>query len=76
MRPSTPLYPKGLQWYWRGDFVRDLPDEAIDAHTHGSPRQLPTPHSTMHLYPIDGAVHDVGAVGHRVGLPRRHAGRR
>ena len=23
--------------------------------------RLPTPHSTMHLYPIDGAVHDVGA---------------
>jgi hypothetical protein len=21
-----PLYPKGLQWYWKGDFVKDLPD--------------------------------------------------
>ena len=26
------LYPKGMQWYWRGDFVKTLPDEAIDAH--------------------------------------------
>ena len=26
------LYPKGLQWYWKGDFVKDLPDAAIDAH--------------------------------------------
>ena len=27
-----PLLPKGLQWYWKGDFVRSLPDEAIDVH--------------------------------------------
>jgi hypothetical protein len=26
------LYPKGMQWYWRGDFVKTLPDAAIDAH--------------------------------------------
>ena len=26
------LYPKGLQWYWKGDFVKTLPDAAIDAH--------------------------------------------
>ena len=54
------LYTPGLQWYWRADFVRDLPDEAIEAHDEHS-RRLPTLHSTMHLYPIDGAVHDVGA---------------
>ena len=24
--------PKGMQWYWRGDFVKTLTDEAIDAH--------------------------------------------
>jgi FAD/FMN-containing dehydrogenase len=50
------LYPPGLQWYWRADFVKDLSDAAIAQHvTFGA--QLPTPHSTMHLYPIDGAVH-------------------
>ena len=27
-----PLLPKGLQWYWKGDFVNELPDAAIDAH--------------------------------------------
>ena len=27
-----PFFPKGLQWYWKGDFVKALPDEAIDAH--------------------------------------------
>jgi hypothetical protein len=54
------LYPPGQQWYWRGDFVRDLPDDAIDAHARFA-AAVPTPQSTMHLYPIDGAVHDVGA---------------
>lgn len=53
-----PLYPPGQQWYWKGDFVNELTDEAIELHLkHGA--QLPTPQSTMHLYPIDGAVHDV-----------------
>ena len=52
-----PLYPPGHQWYWKGDFVNELSDEAIELHLkHGA--QLPTPLSTMHLYPIDGAVHD------------------
>jgi FAD/FMN-containing dehydrogenase len=54
-----PLYPAGLHWYWRADFVNELSDAAIAAHvTHGA--ALPTMHSTMHLYPIDGAVHRVG----------------
>jgi len=53
-----PLYPPGHQWYWKGDFVHGLSDGAIELHLqHGA--QLPSPQSTMHLYPIDGAVHDV-----------------
>lgn len=53
------LYPPGHQWYWRADFVNELPDEAVALHVeHGS--KLPTMQSTMHLYPIDGAVHRVG----------------
>jgi FAD/FMN-containing dehydrogenase len=51
-------YPPGLQWYWKGDFVKELTDEAIDEHLKYG-RNLPTPLSTMHLYPIDGAVHRV-----------------
>jgi len=54
-----PLLPPGLQWYWSGDFVNELSDEAIALHVrYGS--ELPTPLSAMHLYPIDGAVHRVG----------------
>jgi FAD/FMN-containing dehydrogenase len=50
-----PFYPPGLQWYWRGDFVKDLPDEAIDAHIDHAAKGNDL--SCMHLYPIDGAVH-------------------
>jgi hypothetical protein len=54
-----PLYPPGLQWYWRADFVNELSDAAITLHVkHGS--DIPTLHSTMHLYPINGAAHRVG----------------
>ena len=53
------LYPKGQQWYWKADFFSDLNDEAIRLHVkYGA--QLPTMQSTMHLYPINGAVHRVG----------------
>ena len=50
-----PLFPKGLQWYWKGDFVKDLPDEAIDAHI-AEAAKAPSEISLMHLYPIDGAA--------------------
>jgi FAD/FMN-containing dehydrogenase len=53
------LYPKGQQWYWRADFVDELTDEAIAIHLEYA-RELPTPQSTMHLYPIDGAAQRVG----------------
>ena len=49
------LYPPGLQWYWRADFVRELSDEAIAQHVKFA-NALPTMHSTMHLYPINGAA--------------------
>lgn len=50
-----PFYPPGDQWYWKADFFRELPDEAIARHVEfGS--KLPTGQSTMHLYPIDGAA--------------------
>jgi FAD/FMN-containing dehydrogenase len=56
------LYPKGMQWYWRGDFVKTLPDEAIDAHL-AQAAKTPSELSLMHLYPIDGAVHRVAKDG-------------
>ncbi|AKD05141.1 FAD-binding oxidoreductase [Pontibacter korlensis] len=53
-----PLYPPGHQWYWRADFVNELSDEAIDCHLEFASK-LPTPLSGMHLYPINGAAHEL-----------------
>ncbi|WP_137179427.1 FAD-binding oxidoreductase [Roseomonas sp. AR75] len=53
-----PLMPSGMQWYWRGDFVKELPDRAIAAHL-AQAAQSPSELSLMHLYPIDGAVRRV-----------------
>ena len=53
------LYPAGLQWYWKADFFSSIPDKAVELHVKYAER-LPTPHSTMHLYPIDGAAGRVG----------------
>ncbi len=53
-----PFFPKGLQWYWKGDYVSSLPDEAIDIHI-AEAAKAPSELSLMHLYPIDGAVHRI-----------------
>lgn len=49
------LYVPGYQWYWRADFFKELSDEAIQQHLKYGP-EMPTMHSTMHLYPINGAA--------------------
>jgi len=49
------VYPPGDQWYWRADYVRDMPAAAIEANVeHGS--RMPTWKSSMHMYPVDGAA--------------------
>jgi FAD/FMN-containing dehydrogenase len=53
------LYPPGLQWYWRADFVKEISEQATALHVKQGSR-LPTMHSTMHLYPINGAARRVG----------------
>jgi FAD/FMN-containing dehydrogenase len=53
------LYPHGLQWYWRADFVKEISNEAVALHVKFA-EQLPTVHSTMHLYPINGKAQHVG----------------
>ena len=50
-----PLIPPGLQWYWKGAFFDELPDEAIAIHRRFG-EKIPMGVSTMHLYPIDGAA--------------------
>jgi hypothetical protein len=53
-----PFFPKGLQWYWKGDFVGQLTDQAIDVYIANA-LKAPTDFCLVHLYPIDGAVHRV-----------------
>lgn len=55
-----PLVPPGLQHYWKANFVSELTDDIISAHTEWGP-QVPVVNSTVHIYPINGAVHRVPA---------------
>lgn len=52
------LLPAGLQHYWKANFTPELTDDVIAAHLDHGP-DVPALESTMHCYPIDGAVHDV-----------------
>lgn len=54
------LYGPGDQWYWRGDFVKEIPDAAIERNREWNDR-MPSWKSGSHIYPIDGAAHDVPA---------------
>jgi FAD/FMN-containing dehydrogenase len=62
------LVPPGLQHYWKANFVKELTDDAIDAHLRFGP-EVPVVNSTVHIYPINGACHrvasDATAFGHR-----------
>jgi FAD/FMN-containing dehydrogenase len=62
------LVPPGLQHYWKAAFGGPLSDGAIEAHLEHGPK-VPVVNSTMHIYPINGAVHDLPAdataFGHR-----------
>jgi len=49
------MTPPGLDWYWKGDYVNELTDEAIAKHIHHG-KLLPTWQSAMHLYPVNGVA--------------------
>jgi Berberine and berberine like len=55
------LVPPGqLQHYWKASFVKELTDDAIAAHVEFGPR-VPVVNSTVRIYPINGACHDIAA---------------
>ena len=54
------LYPTGLQWYWRADFVKELSDKTISEHIKFG-NALPTMLSSMHMYPVNGAASRVNS---------------
>ena len=49
------VYPPGDQWYWRADYVKEIPDAAVEKHVEFG-NAMPTWKCTMHLYPVDGAA--------------------
>jgi FAD/FMN-containing dehydrogenase len=53
------LYPPGLQWYWKADFMNQISDAAIPLHVKFG-ESLPSMFSTMHMYPVNGAAHRPG----------------
>ncbi|MFD0361371.1 FAD-binding oxidoreductase [Nocardia sp. GCM10030253] len=54
------LFPKGIRSYWKGSFVTELTDAAIEQHLVYGPK-VPEVSATMHMYPINGACHRVPA---------------
>jgi FAD/FMN-containing dehydrogenase len=54
------LVGPGLQHYWKANFVKELTDEAIEAHLEHGPK-VPAVNATVHIYPINGACHRVAA---------------
>ena len=54
------LFPKGMRSYWKGSYVTELTDAAIEAHLSHGPN-VPGVSATMHLYPINGAASRVGS---------------
>ncbi|MEZ2391334.1 FAD-binding oxidoreductase [bacterium RCC_150] len=54
------LNPKGLQGYWKANFIDELNDGIIDAHSKfGS--TVTSVNTAVHVYPIDGAAARVGS---------------
>ncbi len=51
------LFSPGLQHYWKSDIIDALPDEAIEIHARYAPG-VPDPWSGVHIYPLNGAIHD------------------
>jgi FAD/FMN-containing dehydrogenase len=54
------LLPRGLHHYWKADYDREITDDMIEVHGQFGP-QISTVESLVHIYPLDGAVHDVAS---------------
>jgi FAD/FMN-containing dehydrogenase len=52
------LHPKGVQEYWKADYLPELSDDAIGAYIEYGSR-IPATETAVHIYPIDGAVQRV-----------------
>jgi FAD/FMN-containing dehydrogenase len=55
---ADPLLPPGLYHYNKADIVNGISEGMIGVHLQYGPA-VPTIQSAMHIYPLNGAVHDV-----------------
>ncbi|WP_028266526.1 FAD-binding oxidoreductase [Arthrobacter sp. MA-N2] len=53
------LNPKGMQAYWKANFISELNDGVISAHSEFG-ATITSVNTAVHVYPIDGAVARVG----------------
>jgi hypothetical protein len=53
-----PLLPKGMQNYWKADFLDKLTDDVVGLHVEHA-EKVPSVECAVHIYPIDGAVQRV-----------------
>jgi FAD/FMN-containing dehydrogenase len=53
-----PLLPRGLQAYWKANFMSEISNGAINAYLDFG-RMVPSVQTSVHIYPIDGAVQQV-----------------
>ncbi|WP_241983514.1 BBE domain-containing protein [Cryobacterium tagatosivorans] len=67
---SDELQPRGLQAYWKANFLSELGDGAINAYLDFG-RMVPSVQTSVHIYPINGAVQRIGAED--TAFPYRHA---
>jgi FAD/FMN-containing dehydrogenase len=62
------LLPPGLQQYWKGNFAKELPREALAIHVDHA-TNVPSPESGTFFFPFGGAAARIGhgqtAFGHR-----------
>lgn len=49
------LYPPGLLWYWKADYVKDIGPEVIKLHIAHF-KKAPTRYCTMHMYNVNGVA--------------------
>jgi FAD/FMN-containing dehydrogenase len=60
--------PKGRRYYWKSEYLPDLKPELL-AKTISHAKAIPSPHSAVLLFPLDGALNrfpeDHSAVGNR-----------
>jgi FAD/FMN-containing dehydrogenase len=52
--------PKGRRYYWKSEYLRDVAPDLLEA-VRGHASSLPSPHSAIIVFPLDGALNALPA---------------